>query len=294
METGVRPQQGEPCTRPPLSDPTVAAVGVCPEMLEVAEEACRAGDFDLAAEIYGSQLADLRQPDRGLCLRKADALARAGRISEALDAYCVAASLSRLRPDELPFLVDAIARTLREKELGGRGGSEDGGGEEPPDLFSCRLCGCLLCEPATVECGHTFCRRCLDERPRDDCVICGWRPKADALPNGRRVNVVLSGLLDKLFGPESRGRKLWIEGEVLWKNQNFAAALDKLNAAADLGESPISTSVCVCVCLLTTYSFFTLMASRQVTYISRVQLHRVTDRGRHCFLSRLRRGQSVT
>ncbi|KAG9349314.1 hypothetical protein JZ751_027757 [Albula glossodonta] len=85
-------------------------------MLEVAEEACRAGDFDLAVEIYGSQLADLPQPDRGICLRKADALVRSGRIAEALDSYCIAAKLNRLRPEELGLLVENIALSLREKE----------------------------------------------------------------------------------------------------------------------------------------------------------------------------------
>uniref|UniRef100_H3DE22 LON peptidase N-terminal domain and ring finger 2 n=1 Tax=Tetraodon nigroviridis TaxID=99883 RepID=H3DE22_TETNG len=183
-------------------------------------------------------------PDRGLCLRKADSLARAGRISEALDSYCFAASLCRLRPEELPFLVETIARTLREKELGslnghGGGGEEDGaegdGEDGALDLFSCRLCRCLLYEPTTVECGHTFCKRCLEDRPVEECISCRQKlNKLDGLPNGRRVNVVLSGLLDKLFGSESKGRKLWMEGEVLWKKQNLPAALEKLNAAVDL------------------------------------------------------------
>lgn len=249
METEVRPHQGELFAHP-LSDPTAA--GICPEMLEVAEEACRAGDFDLAVEIYSSQLADLHQPDRGLCLRKADSLARAGRISEALDSYCFAASLCRLRPEELPSLVETIARTLREKELGslsGHGGGEEEGsdGDDGPlDLFSCRLCRCLLYEPTTVECGHTFCKRCLEDKPVEECICCRQKlNKIDGLPNGRRVNVVLSGLLDKLFGSESKGRKLWMEGEVLWKKQNLPAALEKLNAAVDLGKKAVLADACV-------------------------------------------------
>lgn len=253
METEVRSHQGEFFAHP-LSDPTAA--GICPEMLEVAEEACRAGDFDLAVEIYSSQLADLHQPDRGLCLRKADSLARAGRISEALDTYCFAAILCRLRPEELPFLVEAIARTLREKELGalnGHGsgsneeeGTEGGGDDEPLDLFSCRLCRCLLYEPTTVECGHTFCKRCLEDKPVEDCISCRQKlNKTDGLPNGPKVNVVLSCLLDKLFGSESKGRKLWIEGEVLVKKQNLPAALEKLNAAVDLGKKAAFAYMCV-------------------------------------------------
>lgn len=250
METGVRSHQGELFVHP-LSNP--GAAGICPEMLEVAEEASRAGDFDLAAEIYSSQLADLQHPDRGLCLRKADSLARAGRISEALDSYCIAASLGKLRPDELPLLVETIARTLREKELGipgtlnGQVKSSNGGDgvesdvecgeDETLDLFSCRLCKCLLNEPTTVECGHTYCKRCLEDDSVKDCIQCKQKLyKKDELPNGRRLNVVLSGLLDKLFATESKARKFCIEGEILWEKQNLTDALEKYNAAVDLGK----------------------------------------------------------
>lgn len=249
----MRSHQGELLLHP-LSHP--GAAGICPEMLEVAEEANRAGDFNLAVEIYSSQLADLQQPDRGLCLRKADSLARAGRISEALESYCTAANLGKLRPEELPLLVETIARTLREKELGipgtlnGHGKSSSSGGEdgiesdaecgedEVLDMFSCRLCKCLLHEPTTVECGHTFCKRCLEEDSVKDCVQCKQTlSKNDGLPNGRRVNVVLSGLLDKLFATESKARKLWIEGEALWHKQSLSEALDKYSAAVDLVPS---------------------------------------------------------
>ncbi|XP_075941222.1 LON peptidase N-terminal domain and RING finger protein 2 isoform X2 [Anarhichas minor] len=235
---------------------------VCSDMLEVAEEANRAGDFDLAVEIYSSQLADLQQPDRTLSLRKADSLTRAGRIFEALDSYCTAASLGKLLPEELPILVETIARTLREKELGtsnGYGkssssissGGEDGvesdgecGEDDALDLFSCRLCKRLLHEPTTVECGHTFCKSCLDDNSDsnssvNDCSQCKQllNQKDGGLPHGRRLDVVLSGLLDKLFATESRARKFWIEGEVLWKNQNLSDALEKYNAAVDLVPS---------------------------------------------------------
>lgn len=239
----------------PLSNP--GAAGICPEMLEVAEEANRAGDFNLAVEIYSSQLADLQHPDRGLCLRKADSLARAGRISEALDSYCTAATLGKLHPEELPFLVETIARALRDKEPGivgtlkghikSSGGEDgvDGNGEceddEALDLFSCRLCKCLLYEPTTVECGHTFCKRCLEDESVKDCIHCKQTlNKKDGLPNGRRLNVVLSGLLDKLFATESKARKFWMEGEVLWKKQSLSDALEKYNAAVDLGKTACS------------------------------------------------------
>lgn len=259
METsGARSHYGEVYIHP-LSNP--GALGICPEMLEVAEEASRAGDFNLAAEIYSSQLTDLQQPDRGLCLRKADSLARAGRISEALDSYCTAASLGKLRPEELSLLVETIARTLREKELGipgtlnsrsqsssngsssGEDSLEDNADcdeDEALDLFSCHLCRCLLNEPTTVECGHTFCKHCLEDEIVKDCIQCKQKLNNKLPKTGLRINVVLSSLLDKVFATESRARKLWIEGEVLWQKRSLIDAVEKYNAAVDLGKHTLS------------------------------------------------------
>ncbi|XP_037345153.2 LON peptidase N-terminal domain and RING finger protein 2 [Pungitius pungitius] len=244
METEVRSHRGELLAHQP---------GVCSEMLEVAEEANRAGDFNLAVEIYGSMLSDLQQPDRSLCLRKAESLTRAGRISEALDSFCTAASLGKLRPEELPVLVETMARTLREKELGlsnAHGTRSSSGGadgvdsddecadDEALDLFSCRLCRRLLHEPTTVECGHTFCKSCVEDASVEECAHCEQRLGGkDAVPNGHRVDVVLSGLLAKLFSAESQARKFWVEGELLRKNQNLSEALEKYNAAVDLVPS---------------------------------------------------------
>ncbi|XP_035250088.1 LON peptidase N-terminal domain and RING finger protein 2-like [Anguilla anguilla] len=248
------------------------AMGLCPEMLEVAEEACRAGDFDLAAEIYASQLADVPQPDRGLCLRKADALARCGRFAEALDSYYVAAKLKRLWPDELGFLVESIARSLREQELvvgrefiykksvksksceetgiktnckaSGGGSTEDVGyaleDDQSLDLFSCRLCKWLLSEPATLHCGHTFCKRCLENDGVNECPVCKFKlRKNNGLlhSTGFRVNVVLCSLLDKWFNSESKARRCWQEGEDLWKKGDLSDALEKYNKAVELVPS---------------------------------------------------------
>ncbi|XP_030641782.1 LON peptidase N-terminal domain and RING finger protein 2 [Chanos chanos] len=239
-----------------LSNP--GAVGLCQEMLEVAAHACRTGNFELAAEIYGSQLADLTQPDRGLCLRRADALARSGRISEALESYITAANIRTLRSEELGCLVENIVRTLREKELNvsdsGLAHQKDEFGsstaKEPDresraydqltDPFSCRLCKRLLSDPSTLQCGHTFCKHCLEEDTVTECVFCKYKlNKVDGKPQpyGFRVNVVLSGCLDKLFESKSKGVRLWIEGEHQRKKQNFADALEKYNKAVELAPS---------------------------------------------------------
>ena len=255
MATESQPLHGELFVHP-LSNPD--ASGICPEMLEVAEVANQAGDFSLAVEIYSSQLADLQQPDRGLCLRKADSLARDGRVSEALDSYCTAANLEKLRPDELRMLVESIARTLREKELNissgtsachgkttGTGGGADGtesdaegsGEEDPLDLFSCPLCRCLLHEPVTLECGHTFCRLCLGDVT--NCIHCKRKLDKTDSYGGQRINVVLSGLLDKWFSAESGARRHWVEAEALWKKLEYTDALQHFNKAVALGKNTL-------------------------------------------------------
>ncbi|XP_026109157.1 LON peptidase N-terminal domain and RING finger protein 2-like isoform X2 [Carassius auratus] len=232
-----------------LSSPT--ATGLCAEMLGVADEACRAGDFDLAADIYTSQLAELEHTDRGLCLRKADALARGGRISDALDSYCIAANLQALRPDELQILVEVIAHTIHTNKeqsdsktisVGSTSNSsffesDEMEEEQNLDLFSCRLCKSLLMEPMSLVCGHTFCKRCLEDDLAKECRSCSLKtnnsPRQFTM-DGLRVNVIISGLIGKWFNSESRARRYWSEGECLWKKMDLTNAVLKLNTAIDL------------------------------------------------------------
>uniref|UniRef100_A0A8B9EML9 LON peptidase N-terminal domain and ring finger 2 n=1 Tax=Anser cygnoides TaxID=8845 RepID=A0A8B9EML9_ANSCY len=234
---------GHPSAIPPG---TPGAKGARRGRARVAEEAFRGGNFELAAEIYGSELAELPQPERGLCLRRADALARAGRMAEALDAYGAAARLARLRPDELRELAESFALSIRDKELrlppwgGGGGGGGGGDGEglgdpaccRPPELFACPLCRRLLCEPVTLHCGHTHCRRCPSS-----AAAAASPPSPAARP---RVNVVLGNLLQKWFAAESRARRLRAEGDALRERQELPAALEKYNEALEMAPCKCS------------------------------------------------------
>ncbi|KAA0722282.1 RING finger protein 2 Neuroblastoma apoptosis-related protease [Triplophysa tibetana] len=224
-----------------LSNPSIA--GLCAEMLGVADEACSAGDFELAVEIYSSLLAELQHTDRGLCLRKADALTRGGRVSEALDSYRIAANIQPLRPDELQVLVDVMSLTIRVKEQSDLKNSNLGNGcfesdeldeEKNLNLFSCRLCKCLLSEPTTLVCGHTFCKRCLEEDVVKECKSCCVKTTTLLKKfnvEGLRVNVIVSGLIDKWFHSESHARRCWLEGESLWKEDDLSSAIEKFNKA---------------------------------------------------------------
>nr|XP_060625751.1 LON peptidase N-terminal domain and RING finger protein 2 [Anolis sagrei ordinatus] len=268
----------------------------CAEMLQVAEEAFRGGQFALAAEILSSQLAEVPQPERGLCLRRGDALARAGRVAEALEAYSAAARQARLRPEELRQLAEGLALTLRHKELRlppwpGPGQAGHGinnntttssspsslppppeGSEpsccRPPEPLGCPLCLRLLAEPVTLHCGHTLCKRCAAQGAEassssssPSAVRCGACPASSGrppgtLPAGLRVNVVLGNLLEKWFPGQSRARRLGLEGEALKEKQDVPAALEKYNQALELAS-------CKCVLIAERAELFISMKNYQ-------------------------------
>nr|XP_014345700.1 PREDICTED: LON peptidase N-terminal domain and RING finger protein 2 [Latimeria chalumnae] len=277
METGTLQRRSEPY----FSD----LPQMCLEMMEVAEEAFRAENFELAAEIYGSQLAELPHPDRGLYLRRGEALARAGRIAEALDSYSTVGNICKLRAEELRVLVESLAQNLREKELplllaekkaspnGEAGKYSTVNGElkadplnatgskcsdsnpkrkdcdwdghfnekgEELDLFSCRLCNRLLVDPSTLQCGHTFCKSCLERESILICRLCKFKVKKLEGGPGRssfKVNVVLGHFLEKWFEKESKARRLSLEGETLLGEQKYSSALEKCNQAIAVGYS---------------------------------------------------------
>lgn len=94
----------------------------------------------------------------------------------------------------------------------------------PRDLLGCPHCQRLLHEPVTLPSGLTACRRRLELGP--------GRPRA------RRVDVVLSGLLEKCFPDEGRARRLAGQARGLQRQQQPATALLRCHQALDMGKSP--------------------------------------------------------
>ncbi|XP_044119604.1 LON peptidase N-terminal domain and RING finger protein 2 isoform X2 [Neovison vison] len=200
--------------------------------LEKGDEAFRAGEYEMAAELFRSMLAGLAQPDRGLCLRLGDALARARRLPEALGAFRGAARLGALRPEELGELVGSLACALGRREWRLQDGRPGRAPEEPReeqpasapvaprDLLGCPRCQRLLHKPVTLPCGLTVCKRCVES--------------GAARPQARRVNVVLNGLLEKCFPAECRVRRLAGQARTLQRQQQPEAALLRSDQALDL------------------------------------------------------------
>ncbi|XP_068124312.1 LON peptidase N-terminal domain and RING finger protein 2 [Hyperolius riggenbachi] len=242
----------------PCLDPLSSNLsGICAEMLGVAEEAFKSGNFELAAEIYSSQLDELPQPERRLYLMKGDALALAGRVADSLDSYTRAAMLNPLCPDELGVLIQSIAKNIREKELKlphaksksdhfdsyeQYQGAQASPGNLESDLFSCPVCKLLLVDPVTLNCGHTFCKRCLGDKRPPQCSACNNRAKSkaeghDAPCMDLKVNVILGSLLERWLSQETKVRRLSVEGDCLQQSCNHVEALEKYNTALELAPT---------------------------------------------------------
>nr|XP_055193851.1 LON peptidase N-terminal domain and RING finger protein 3 isoform X10 [Nyctereutes procyonoides] len=139
------------------------------------------------------------------------------------------------------------------------------------DGFKCRKCNGFLSDPVSLSCGHTFCKLCLERGRAADrrCALCGVKlsalmvaasrargvrragqqaeaaetpqpqplPPPPPPPPPLRVNVVLSGLLGKLFPGPARASQLRHEGNRLYRERQVEAALLKYNEAVRLAPN---------------------------------------------------------
>ncbi|XP_077466013.1 LON peptidase N-terminal domain and RING finger protein 3-like [Stigmatopora argus] len=215
-------------------------------MLQLAAEAFRAKNFELAADIYECQLAVLADENsrHELTVRRADALAFGGKFAEAFVVYRKAGEMERLKPENLDNLVDYLTSITRPDKEGDRRGA-DAEARAPAtgcpraeatgcrgEDFSCRICLSSLFEPVTLACGHSFCKKCLEREKKDKEVICKeCRLSSGVAVHSFRVNVVLSNLLAKWFPRVYQAGQLRREGNGLYSEKKVEAALEKYNQA---------------------------------------------------------------
>ncbi|KAK2493953.1 hypothetical protein MC885_017143, partial [Smutsia gigantea] len=208
-------------------------------------------------------------PEYKVLLTQADALASEGRLREALEMYRQLSERQQLVAEQLEQLVRCLAENFSQGEAlapappdGNSAASravaaEDAGAAtatEVWDGFKCRKCHGFLSDPVSLSCGHTFCKLCLERGRAADrrCALCGVKLSALMVATGRargarrtgqqappplRVNVVLSGLLGKLFPGPARASQLRHEGNRLYRERQVEAALLKYNEAVRLAPS---------------------------------------------------------
>ena len=229
-------------------------------MLQLAAEAFHLKNYELAADIYEDQLREPPTEPRGrleLMVRRADALAFGGKLTEAFGVYQKAARIERLQPVHLGNLLTFLIENM--KRNGGGGGSPDKKKTDPgmesvaaegcPDAaaaatgcgheaWSCRTCLAFLSEPVTLPCGHSLCKKCLERETGGQpvcCKECGDSSRLRDVP-GYRVNVVLGNILCKWFPSQCLAAELRRQGNSLYADQKTEEALGKYNQAILMGR----------------------------------------------------------
>ncbi|KAM5127700.1 LON peptidase N-terminal domain and RING finger protein 3 isoform 1-T1 [Callospermophilus lateralis] len=201
-------------------------------------------------------------------LTQADALASGGRLREALEVYRQLSERQLLVAEQLEQLARCLAKSIPQDEAlvpapsassatSCTVAAEEAGAAaatEVWDGFKCRKCHGFLSDPVSLSCGHTFCKLCLERGRAADrrCALCGVKLSTLMMASGRargarragqqapsplRVNVVLSGLLGKLFPGPARASKLRHEGNRLYRERQVEAALLKYNEAVRLAPN---------------------------------------------------------
>ncbi|XP_041511651.1 LON peptidase N-terminal domain and RING finger protein 2 [Microtus oregoni] len=217
------------------------------ESLMEEAEAALIKEYQAAAELLRSMLARMAQPDRALCVHLGETLSRAGLFPDAIGAFRGAALLGPLKPAELDELARGLARSLglHKKWLPevARSGCAAGssGPVAPRDLLGCPRCGRLLYKPVTLASGLTVCKRCVKMVP--------GRPQA------RRVNVMLSGLLERCFPAYCRLRRMACQARGLQRQQQPEAALLRCQQALDIAPDDSSLLLLRAEIYLTTKNY---------------------------------------
>ncbi|XP_038172161.1 LON peptidase N-terminal domain and RING finger protein 3 isoform X2 [Arvicola amphibius] len=205
-------------------------------------------------------------------LKQADALASKGRLREAFEVYKQLSERQQLVAEQLEQLVRCLAQSFPQKEPGApalfdqtcsssccaaaveKARAAAAVVPEVWDGFKCRKCHGFLSDPVSLWCGHTFCKLCLERGRAADrrCALCGVKLSSVMVIGGRglglrlaaqpaplklRVNVVLSGLLGKLFPGPARASQLRHEGNRLYRERQVEAALLKYNEAVRLAPN---------------------------------------------------------
>ncbi|XP_064636174.1 LON peptidase N-terminal domain and RING finger protein 3-like isoform X2 [Lineus longissimus] len=200
------------------------------ETLELAKEAFATRNFDLAAEIYERRLTS--GPDMKIYLALGDCYSKTGDFKKAFHAYTQAYKLGRVKPDQLKHLVDGLVDFMSTK-----------GVElslvpkmEHLDMFSCWTCRSLLVDPIVLPCGHVFCRKCLEKDGTKTCKKCKVVHYHLDLKKAK-TNVVISGILDKLFFPEVNAVRLKTEGNKHFEERNFPNAITSYSKALEFAPN---------------------------------------------------------
>ncbi|KAJ8416494.1 hypothetical protein AAFF_G00357820 [Aldrovandia affinis] len=165
-----------------------------------------------------------------LILQKADTLASENRLKEALELFSVAMRYGPVRPEQLSTLANCILRNFKVKHDSYDTdkitlSKNESSRVNSCDPFSCPCCHRFLSEPVTVECGHTYCKRCLQRDLFSKCKLCRYNTTRCGTVQEHSPNVILSNLLEKWFPNETKVAKVIGEMEDMSRRRCFKEAL---------------------------------------------------------------------
>ncbi|XP_054238785.1 LON peptidase N-terminal domain and RING finger protein 1 [Indicator indicator] len=163
------------------------------------------------------------------------------RLKEVVGASLASLCLGPLAgPQRLGTLVDCLVLNYRLRL--GLSWSRDRGAADAGPLRCCG-CGRFLCEPVTVPCGHTYCRRCLRRELRARCRRCrDWLLPAGGTSTAAaplRTSVVLSQLAEKWFPSECERARTGTRLEELLAQGRFREALGAASQALRADSSDL-------------------------------------------------------
>lgn len=191
-------------------------------MTELAKEAFASRNYRLAVEMYERNLKH-QTPTFEVLVGYGDSLAKCGRIRESIGVYARCLAVGSIPPERLKHLANALLDELS-------GAATTGSCRRKIEAsFVCPVCEGTLCQPVTTNCGHIYCKNCVE--PGKNCRVCGQK-----IGFVGETNVLVQRLVEKWWPREAEASRARHEGDILMKEGHLAQALERYNLAVHLGE----------------------------------------------------------
>ena len=210
-------------------------------MVDLAKQAFVTNNFDLAADIYERHIAE-NGPNADVLLGLADSYARARQLKKSFDAYIQAFRLRNIPHERLDNLVTALLDMMGSRD------KTDPQNKNLLDPFACGQCLGLWNDPVTIQCGHTYCRACLDKLVNNKCKVCSIVTRYSRI-HALRTNVLLAQTVETWFPKELSAVQLKAEANKYFVQDQFSKAIELYSEAFNKGKliymwrelSPIET-----------------------------------------------------
>lgn len=180
----------------------------------------------LPNDVYDKMIKE-NGPDVDLYLSYAIQLSGTGKISDTLEVLFHTYRLYNMTTDKIYQIVGKIVDHLRTEAR------ENGNLSTLRNVFSCPTCMGVLCDPITLPCGHTYCRRCLLRENLKICRVCQTKLRGFEVKSVK-PNVVVCSLVQRWWRDETNGVKLRSLGNNLFKENKLEKAVETYTDAVKL------------------------------------------------------------